>query len=653
MHMRGLSLLVAFLIGSVATPIAMAQSGTVFTYQGRLLDTSTPASGSYELQFRLYNVAGGGVPLGTYTPPAAIAVTQGLINVPIDFGALFVGADLYLEVAVRLAGGATYTTLAPRQRITPAPGAMYAQLAAVAGANSVNALSITDGSVGAADINQASVQRRNDQMGSACVAANQSIKTIAPDGSVTCETDDAGSDWGLSGNTGTNPATNFLGTSDNVPLTFRVNNSAVLRLLPTASVPTVIGGSSLNSAGGAEGATIAGGGEFGGNPGNQALDSFAVIGGGGSNVASRGSATVAGGIYNTASGQGAVVGGGVANCAGGDFSWAGGRSAKVRPGNGSGAPGVACQGIAATPSGDSGTFVWADVSTPAPFTSTGPNQFLIRATGGVGVNTAFASPNSTITALPLSQGGDVLTFSNTGSSINANQGGSIELGANGAIIPPALQTPFIDFHFTPASPFAEDFNVRLVNDVDRRLTVVGGLTATGNLSTNSDLRVETGNVYIGSSVYPPFDAANRLLVNGNAQKPLGGLWGVLSDARVKHDIREIESPLDQLLSLHGITFEYNADAGPLAVPGRHIGFIAQEVEQVFPDWITEDAKGIKTVNIHGFESLLVEAIRVLKAEHDVEIEALRADNAGLRSENVALRGRIDRIESLLHLRTPE
>ena len=333
MRERALWLIFGCLIGGLWASLALAQSGTVFTYQGRLLDTSTPANGSYELQFRLYNVAGGGAPLGTYTPPAAISVVQGLLNVPVDFGALFVGADLYLEVGVRAAGAPAYTTLVPRQRITPAPGAMYAQLAAVAGADSVNALSITDGSVGAADINTAAVQRRSDQMGTACATANLSIKTIAPDGTVTCEADDtAVSGWGLSGNAGTNPSTNYLGTSDNTALTLRVNNAAALRLLPTASIPTVIAGSSLNTSGGAEGATISGGGEFGGNPGNQALDSFAVVGGGGSNVASGASSTVAGGIYNTASGTGAFVSGGATNCAGAAFSWAGGRSAQVRPG---------------------------------------------------------------------------------------------------------------------------------------------------------------------------------------------------------------------------------------------------------------------------------------------------------------------------------
>ena len=182
---------------------------------------------------------------------------------------------------------------------------------------------------------------------------------------------------------------------------------------------------------------------------------------------------------------------------------------------------------------------------------------------------------------------------------------------------------------------------------------MGTLKATGDLTTDNNVNVQTGRVYIGSISGPPVDPTNRLYVNGSALKPLGGLWGVLSDARVKHDIREIESPLDRVLSLHGITFEYNADAGPMAVPGRHIGFIAQEVERVFPDWITEDEKGIKTVNIHGFESLLVEAIRELKARHDVEVEALRADNDSLRSDNVYLRGRLDRIESVLRLRAAE
>ena len=83
-----------------------------------------------------------------------------------------------------------------------------------------------------------------------------------------------------------------------------------------------------------------------------------------------------------------MVLGGSDNCAGGVLSFAAGNNAKLRPGSLSGAPGDGCLGIAL--SGDSladaGTFVWAD-RLLGDFVSSGDNQFLVRASGGVGFNT--------------------------------------------------------------------------------------------------------------------------------------------------------------------------------------------------------------------------------------------------------------------------
>ena len=114
---------------------------------------------------------------------------------------------------------------------------------------------------------------------------------------------------------------------------------------------------------------------------NQVWDDYGTIAGGGQNRAGSDDgdpipgryATVGGGEENTANGHHSTVPGGLFNVAGGDYSLAAGRFAKVR---------TPLQ--AGDADGDSGTFVWAD-ATGAAFKSTGDNQFLIRAGGGVGI----------------------------------------------------------------------------------------------------------------------------------------------------------------------------------------------------------------------------------------------------------------------------
>ena len=139
--------------------------------------------------------------------------------------------------------------------------------------------------------------------------------------------------WKLSGNAGTNPATDFLGTTGSQPLNLRVNNARAFRLEPasdgTNQSPNVIGGIVDNAVtSGAFAATIAGGGRgTAGNPAsaNEVTDNYGTIGGGSENqagdaagtVSDSQSATVAGGNSNTASGLQATVGGGGSNTASG------------------------------------------------------------------------------------------------------------------------------------------------------------------------------------------------------------------------------------------------------------------------------------------------------------------------------------------------
>jgi hypothetical protein len=89
-----------------------------------------------------------------------------------------------------------------------------------------------------------------------------------------------------------------------------------------------------------------------------------------------------------------------------------------------------------------------------------------------------------------------------------------------------------------------------------------------------------------------------------------------SDARLKTNIEPLTGKaIDQLLKLRGVTYDWK-DPQTYG-EGTQTGFIAQEVEKVFPSWVTEDKAGMKRIStMRGFEALEVESIRVLKAEND-------------------------------------
>jgi hypothetical protein len=198
-----------------------------------------------------------------------------------------------------------------------------------------------------------------------------------------------GSGWSLTGNSGTDPTTQFLGTTDNQPLELRVNGARVLRIEGNAGStngPNWIGGYSGNSVvADVVGAVVAGGGVYHGTPvPNQVADDFGVVGGGMGNLAGDPGtalsrfATVAGGSGNEATGIGATVGGGGGNKAAGsratvpggllneatgDYSFAAGRRAKAT---------------------QPGQFVWAD-SSDTDFAPGDADSFNIRAANGVWV----------------------------------------------------------------------------------------------------------------------------------------------------------------------------------------------------------------------------------------------------------------------------
>lgn len=115
------------------------------------------------------------------------------------------------------------------------------------------------------------------------------------------------------------------------------------------------------------------------------------------------------------------------------------------------------------------------------------------------------------------------------------------------------------------------------------------------------------------------------LSTNSAYKPTNGTWTYSSDERLKKNIKTLDGALSKILGLHGVIFEWKDPEKYSS--GVQMGLIAQEVEQVFPGWITTDVNGYKNLTVSGFEALTVESIRELKKENDVlraRVEALEA-----------------------------
>jgi hypothetical protein len=326
---------------------ALSAVGTAFTYQGHLTQDGSPANGSFDLRFALYDDPGTGTQVGGTVEVEDVLVSDGVFTVELDFGDPFDGTPLWLEIGVRPgAEVGPYTVLSPRQRLSPAPYAAYATRASWAGLVGVPA-GLDDGDddttytagtglslVGAEfQVVTSTVQLR---VAEACPPGS-SIRAIGQDGTVTCEEDDVGtgvgSGWSLTGNAGTVPGTNYLGTTDDVALELHVNGEPAWRLEPGTGSPNVIGGYSLNSVSGAEGATVGGGGRglainsvtasygtVGGGAGNAVAGYAGAIGGGEDNAAAGSYAVVGGGLEITAAGNYAVVGGGRSNSSAGAYA---------------------------------------------------------------------------------------------------------------------------------------------------------------------------------------------------------------------------------------------------------------------------------------------------------------------------------------------
>jgi len=181
-----------------------------------------------------------------------------------------------------------------------------------------------------------------------------------------------------------------------------------------------------------------------------------------------------------------------------------------------------------------------------------------------------------------------------------------------------------------------------VNGFGRFQTVVtGGIgTPTGELRIQA---FDNGKVIIGGFSQPGLEVYGPFFTNDTTpSKPMGGSgenWDVSSDRRLKTDIHPLRGALDTLLELSGVTFKKKSDPNGATITG----FIAQDVQKVKPNWVSEGDDGYLRVGMGGFNAYVVEAFR----EQQQTIAQLRKENSQIRSALTELQQEVQQIKASL------
>ncbi len=260
----------------------------------------------------------------------------------------------------------------------------------------------------------------------------------------------------------------------------------------------------------------------------------------------------------------------------------------------------------------------------------GDNSLIVRENGYVGIGT-----NNPIDSLTIKKGTDINTvigslLGSVASIYSVNDANNIykplRLEAKDVII---NSWSYGNVGIGTSNPI-DSLTIKKGTDVN---TVIGSLGSVASIYSVNDanniykpLRLEakdiiinfwsSGNVGIGTT-----NPSYKLDVNGTIR----GHNVSPSDIRWKTNISTLEKSLEKISQLRGVSYEW---IDPSKGVGDQIGIIAQEVEDVFPEVVSTDSKGFKSVAYAKLVGPLIEAVKKLKTENEI----LKKDNEDFRNQ---------------------
>ena len=254
-------------------------------------------------------------------------------------------------------------------------------------------------------------------------------------------------------------------------------------------------------------------------------------------------------------------------------------------------------------------YMW-DVSTPA-------SPVLVGLLSASGVNAVAVSGRY----LYAGNGTGLTIFDLGGAYVQSLEAGTVEVGS--------LQT-------------------RDTASIGNNLNVRGGLNTGGSALITGGLSVS------GTGIAP---TSYALYVNGTVAGTSAYINA--SDERYKTNITGLDHALDKVMALRGVAYDWRRTAYPQMNfdDGRQIGFLAQEVKEVLPEAVSQDANGYYGIAYSKVIPLLVEAIKDQQKEmagKNAAIEQLEAKSStvdALEKQNDSLTRRVNELAAAVNALT--
>jgi hypothetical protein len=642
--------LVALAILNTQVPTVLAQ-GTAFTYQGQLQNAGSLANGSYNFTFALYTTNTGGTSVAGPLTNNAVGVTNGLFTVVIDFGpGVWNGATNWLQIGVETNGGSSFTALSPRQCVTPAPYAIFA-----------NTASDVSGTVSAGQVS--GVLASANLPASPVFAGTVTASALAGNGAGVTNVNAAALNglgaagfWQLGGNNVSSGQ--FAGSTNYQPVEIWVNNTRALRLEPTVNdvnhsnmVNVVVGSPANYIDPGTYGSVIVGGGAvnyYGTTYTNSVSADLSFLGGGLGNSIQL-SATysfLGGGEQNSiqTNADQSFLGGGWLNSiqtyANNSFL-GGGQNNSIQPDaqdaflGGGANNSIQSNALLSVLVGGVGNSVRPDAD--HSFLGGGANNSIqtnayYSVLGGGGDNSI--QPNASFSFL----GGGYDNFIQPDadhSFLGGGKGNSIQTYAFFAFLGGGIfNTNTGSYSAIPGGAsnsaaqysFAAGYNAQATNS-GSFVWSDGTGTATFSGANNQFVARASG----GFLLYSSTTNVGVSLATGS------GSWSSLSDRNAKEHFAAVDpgEVLAKVVALPLTTWNYKSQDAAI----RHIGPMAQDFKAAFG--VGETDTGISTVDADGVALAAIQGL-------NQKLEETRAENAELKQENQSLAKRLSDLEALVN-----